>query len=63
MENPSFEVNAALLSRCRVFVLKALEEEEIVQLLHNALHNPAGFPGQKIQIRDEQLRAIAIPSI
>lgn len=59
-ENPSFEVNAALLSRCRVFVLKALEEEEIVKLLHNALHNPAGFPGQKIEIRDEQLRAIAV---
>lgn len=59
-ENPSFEVNAALLSRCRVFVLKALEEDEIVQLLHNALHNPAGFPGQEIEIRDEQLRAIAV---
>lgn len=59
-ENPSFEVNAALLSRCRVFVLKALEEEEIVQLLHNALHNPAGFPGQEIEIHDEQLRAIAV---
>lgn len=59
-ENPSFEVNAALLSRCRVFVLKALEEDEIVKLLHNAIHNPAGFPGQKIEIRDEQLRAIAV---
>ncbi|MDE7283273.1 MAG: replication-associated recombination protein A [Lachnospiraceae bacterium] len=59
-ENPSFEVNAALLSRCRVFVLKALEENEIVKLLHNAIHNPAGFPGQKIEIRDEQLRAIAV---
>ncbi|MBD5495774.1 MAG: replication-associated recombination protein A [Lachnospiraceae bacterium] len=59
-ENPSFEVNAALLSRCRVFVLKALEEDEIVKLLHNAIHNPTGFPGQKIEIRDEQLRAIAV---
>ena len=59
-ENPSFEVNAALLSRCRVFVLKALEEDEIVRLLDNAIHNPAGFPGQKIEIRDEQLRAIAV---
>ncbi|MDE6749667.1 MAG: replication-associated recombination protein A [Lachnospiraceae bacterium] len=59
-ENPSFEVNAALLSRCKVFVLKALEEDEIVKLLHNAIHNPAGFPGQKIEIRDEQLRAIAV---
>ena len=32
-ENPSFEVNSALLSRCRVFVLKALEEDDLVQLL------------------------------
>ncbi|MCM1047954.1 MAG: replication-associated recombination protein A [Clostridiales bacterium] len=59
-ENPSFEVNAALLSRCRVFVLKALEEDEIVRLLDNAIHNPAGFPGQRIEIRDEQLHAIAV---
>lgn len=59
-ENPSFEVNAALLSRCRVFVLKALEEDDIVQLLQNALQNPAGFAGQKIEIREEQLKAIAV---
>lgn len=59
-ENPSFEVNAALLSRCKVFVLKALEENEIVRLIKNALNNPAGFPGQKIEISDEQLRAIAV---
>ena len=37
-----------------------MEEDEIVKLLHNAIHNPAGFPGQKIEIRDEQLRAIAV---
>ena len=59
-ENPSFEVNAALLSRCRVFVLKALEEKEIVRLLQNALQNPAGFAGQKIEIGKEQLQAIAV---
>ncbi|MCM1155594.1 MAG: replication-associated recombination protein A [Roseburia sp.] len=59
-ENPSFEVNAALLSRCRVFVLKALEEDDIVQLLENALHNPAGFAGQKILVTDKQLKAIAV---
>lgn len=59
-ENPSFEVNAALLSRCRVFVLKALEEDDIVHLLQNALRNPAGFAGQKIVLRNEQLRAIAV---
>lgn len=59
-ENPSFEVNAALLSRCRVFVLKALEENDIMRLLQNALHDPSGFAGQKIGIREEQLRAIAV---
>ncbi len=59
-ENPSFEINAALLSRCRVFVLKALEEENLIQLLHNVLNNPAGFAGQKIEISDEQLKAIAV---
>jgi putative ATPase len=36
-ENPSFELNAALLSRCRVYVLEALSDEQIVQLLRNAL--------------------------
>ena len=59
-ENPSFEVNAALLSRCRVFVLKALEEKDVVQLLQNALHSPEGFVGQKIEMSDQQLKAIAV---
>lgn len=59
-ENPSFEVNAALLSRCRVFVLKALEEKDIIRLLQNALHSPAGFPGQKIEMSESQLQAIAV---
>jgi putative ATPase len=36
-ENPSFEVNAALLSRCEVFVLKALELEDLKQLVHQGL--------------------------
>ena len=58
-ENPSFEVNAALLSRCRVFVLKALEEADLVRLLQNALQNPAGFAGQRIEISAEQLKAVA----
>ncbi|HTJ30911.1 MAG TPA: replication-associated recombination protein A [Acidobacteriaceae bacterium] len=38
-ENPSFEVIGALLSRCRVYVLKQLEEEQIVTLLHRALED------------------------
>lgn len=58
-ENPSFEVNAALLSRCRVFVLKPLGEKELYRLLTHALHHPKGFGGQTIRISQEQLRAIA----
>lgn len=58
-ENPSFEINAALLSRCRVFVLKALGEDDLVKLLENALKNPAGFGNQNVQISPENLRAIA----
>lgn len=58
-ENPSFEVNGALLSRCRVFVLHALEEKDLVQLLKNALKNPAGYGNQNVQITETQLAAIA----
>lgn len=58
-ENPSFEVNAALLSRCRVFVLKALEEKDLVRLLENALKHPAGFGAQNVLIAPEQIRAVA----
>ena len=58
-ENPSFEINSALLSRCRVFVLKALTEDDLVKLLKNALSDKRGFGLQKIDISDESLRAIA----
>lgn len=58
-ENPSFEINAALLSRCKVFVLKALETEDMVELLEKALIHPQGFGGQSIGITREQLTAIA----
>ena len=58
-ENPSFEVNGALLSRCRVFVLKGLEEEDILQLLRRALEAPEGFGDQKIEIEEDVLRMIA----
>src|SRR6266568_3265072 len=40
-ENPSFEVNAALLSRSKVFVLRALETDEVVSILERALRDPA----------------------
>ena len=52
-ENPSFEVNAALLSRCKVFVLKALTVEEIVGLLKRALTDPRGFGRQMIEISED----------
>lgn len=58
-ENPSFEVNAALLSRCRVFVLRALEESDLVEVLDHALKSPKGFVAQNVRITDQQIRAIA----
>ena len=58
-ENPSFEVNGALLSRCKVFVLKALEEEALTGLLKRALASPKGFGGQHVDIPEEVLRLIA----
>ena len=58
-ENPSFEINAALLSRCRVFVLKALEEKNLIKLLRHALESPAGFGGQNVKITDNAVRAVA----
>lgn len=51
-ENPSFEVNSALLSRCRVFVLKALEEDDLVQLLKNVLLSPQGFRDSNVVMSD-----------
>lgn len=58
-ENPSFEVNAALLSRSKVFVLKQLEIEDIVNLLKKAIKHPDGFGDKKIHITDQDLAAIA----
>jgi len=58
-ENPSFEVNGALLSRCRVFVLKALQPEDLVKLLKNALNSPRGFGDEHVVISDDMLQMIA----
>ncbi len=58
-ENPSFEVNGALLSRCKVFVLHALSTEEIEQLLRHALRDARGFGNQEVEIAPELLTAIA----
>ena len=58
-ENPSFEVNNALLSRCKVFVLQGLGEEELVGLLRRALTDPRGFGDRKVLIEEDLLRVIA----
>lgn len=58
-ENPSFEVNAALLSRCRVFVLQALSTGELAALLKRALKDPLGFGGEQVEITEDMLAAIA----
>lgn len=58
-ENPSFEINAALLSRCKVFVLHALTADDLVRLLKNAINSPKGFGGTRIEIDSELLYAVA----
>ncbi len=59
-ENPSFEINAALLSRCKVFVLKALTTENVKELLLQALRSPKGFGYLEVSIEESLLTAIAI---
>ncbi len=59
-ENPSFEINSALLSRCRVFVLKALQKDDILDLLHRALTAPEGFGTQQVDLADDLLEALAV---
>ena len=58
-ENPSFEINNALLSRCRVFVLKELSSEDILTLLKRAITTEKGFGKEKIDIQEEDLKTIA----
>ncbi len=58
-ENPSFEINGALLSRCKVFVLQALTEADLVEMLRHALQDPRGFGGQQIVMEDGMLQQIA----
>ncbi|MBQ6905156.1 MAG: replication-associated recombination protein A, partial [Spirochaetia bacterium] len=59
-ENPSFEVNGALLSRCKVFVLKQLSEDDLTQLLKRAVGDIRGFGSRKVNISDELLKALAV---
>ena len=59
-ENPSFEINGALLSRCRVYVLQPLTEEQIVGLLRRALADEErGLGAMKLSASDDVLRKIA----
>lgn len=58
-ENPSFEINSALLSRCKVFVLNALTKENIYGLLKRALSDKRGFGNSVIHMEDELLHIIA----
>jgi putative ATPase len=59
-ENPSFEINAALLSRCRVYTLVALTEEQIVALLRRALADgERGLGASGVSADDEALATIA----
>lgn len=59
-ENPSFEINSALLSRSRVFVLKQLTEADIIELLQRVLKAPQAFPDLTVHISDELLKQVAI---
>ncbi len=60
-ENPSFEVNAALLSRCRVFTLKGLTEEQVQSILRRALTDEKrGLGAMHLFIADDALEAIAV---
>jgi putative ATPase len=53
-ENPSFEVNSALLSRCQVYVLKALEEEDLVTLLQQALEKDEQLKDKNLELKETE---------
>jgi putative ATPase len=62
-ENPSFEVNSALLSRSKVFVLEPLTTDEVVSILKRALEDPVrGLGNHRIDVTEDTLRAIALYS-
>ncbi len=58
-ENPSFEINSALLSRCKVFVFKPIETKDLVKLLKRAVIDERGFGKEKVVINDDMLNIIA----
>lgn len=53
-ENPSFEVNAALLSRCQVYVLKPLQPEHLLELVHRAIRDDEVLKQRNIEIRETE---------
>ena len=53
-ENPSFEVNSALLSRCQVYVLKPLDEKDLVKLLQIAIEKDEELKKKKIELKETE---------
>jgi putative ATPase len=51
-ENPSFEVNSALLSRCQVYLLKPLTEEDLVRVLHHAFRDDHSLHESEIELKE-----------
>ncbi|MEW6207038.1 MAG: replication-associated recombination protein A [Acidobacteriota bacterium] len=58
-ENPSFEVNSALLSRSKVFVLEPLSSDHLIAIMRRALEDKRGLGGEKIKIADDLLTLLA----
>jgi len=58
-ENPSFEINSALLSRCKIFVFQPIGTEDLIKLLKRAITDKRGFGDEKIIIKDDMLEVIA----
>ncbi|MCH5188164.1 MAG: replication-associated recombination protein A [Oscillospiraceae bacterium] len=58
-ENPSFEINGALLSRCKVFVLHALKTEDLTALICRALSDPRGYGNIKVNLPPDAAEIIA----
>lgn len=59
-ENPSFELNNALLSRVKTYVLKSLDTDAVKQILNRALHDDEILTCNKVQINDELLDSLAV---
>jgi putative ATPase len=60
-ENPSFEINAALLSRSKVFVMRGLTTDEIGDIVSRALRDPVrGLGNEAIEVEEAALKAIAV---